>query len=168
VETIDIEMHNKVVLCDIDGVIADPRVFVQRYLTDNNRNWKEYFKHTLVMPVITEMVNLINSLMLADRVVIFHTGRPQSNYNDTLAYLRLCFPNYPELEKRIIMRQAIDSRPTSKIKLDNCARYHPVLVFEDEPEAVMLMHRNGYKVVQVHGYRFDGTPQKDMIPESVK
>jgi len=150
------------VLCDIDGCVVDPCEYVRRYLSGPVKNWKGYYKQTLSMPAIPQIIVLLNGLSQMGENIIFHTGRNESNRSDTLVWLntQLAFAVYTS---RVLMRRNGDRTPASLLKLANCQRLHPQLVIEDEPETVELLRKHRFVVLQVHGYRVDAT--QDNIPE---
>ncbi len=143
-----------IVGCDIDGVLADVRGYV--YLLPD---WDEYFKHTLEFSPIQEMVLLVGSLIQAMHTVVFITGRPKSNEDDTLFWLIKHIPSLRPSELR--MRQNDDFRQSLDIKLEVLREIRPSLMIEDEPRAVEAMRLENFTVLQVHGYRYSG---EDNIP----
>lgn len=152
------------VLCDIDGVIVDPCKYVQEYLHKDNRwDWEEYFKHTSEMPPIPHMIVIVNDLLWnVQNEVIFVTGRPESNRSLTRDWL-LSHLEFLAFEPNLIMRQPNDTkRATVELKLDACYQHLPDLVIEDEPKAVERISKEGFKVLQVYGYRATG--DKDYTP----
>ena len=150
-----------IVVCDIDGCIADPCELVKKYLLDGSKwDWTEYYKHTLEILPIPSTILLLRSLVKHSiwTHLYFVTGRPFSDRGATAQWL-----DNQDLRNNSILytREAEDNRPTSILKLEKCRLLKPDLVIEDEPEAVNLLKENGFKVLQVHGYRItekDGTP----------
>lgn len=134
------------VCCDIDGVLADIRGFY--YILPD---WDEYYKHTLDLPGIQEVITLIDSLILGGHEVVFVTGRPLSIKPDTILWLMRNIPNLDLVE--IKMRPDGDFRPSIDIKMEIVGELKPSLVIEDEPGAVKAMKTEGFTVLQVHGYR---------------
>jgi hypothetical protein len=141
------------VLCDIDGVLADPAKEVVEYLHKNDRwDWDEYYKHTLELPPIPFMIAIVKQL-LSDTAneVIFVTGRPESNRELTTTWLRNALG---QNSFQLLMRKTGDwERPNWELKLEECLRLVPDLVIEDEPRAVVSLMNAGFKILQVHGYR---------------
>ena len=146
-----------IVGCDIDGVLADVRGYV--YLLPD---WDEYFKHTLEFSPIPEMVLLVGSLIQAMHTVVFITGRPKSNENDTVSWLTRHIPSLRLSELR--MRQNDDSRQSVDIKLEVIREIRPSLMLEDEPRAVEAIRAEGFTVLQVHGYRYSGEDNVPFMP----
>lgn len=147
-------MNEVIVICDIDGVLADIRGF-HHILPD----WEEYYKHILEFPTIPEVVMLVDSLILGGHRVVFLTGRPLSTNPDTLLWLTRSVPNLDTIEVK--MRQEGDFRPTIDIKLEVIRELRPSLVIEDEPKAVKVLKDEGFTVLQVHGYR---ATEEDYVP----
>ncbi len=149
------------IACDIDGVLADVRYYIYNYLL-TNRDWDTYFTHTLSFPEITPMVLLVDSLLdVPSNEVYFVTGRPESNRELTEKWLKDVLPNYCKSAK-LLMRPNGDRSRASKIKLDWFRQLQPSLIIDDDPEVVETVTRNGFVVMQVHGYRATNT---DMVPE---
>jgi len=141
------------VLCDIDGVLADPANAVIEYLhKDSKWDWDEYYKHTLELPPIQSMISIVTYLLNdAANEVIFVTGRPESNRELTTIWLcNALGRNFLQL----FMRKTGDwERPNWELKLEACWNLLPDLVIEDEPRAIERLTNAGFKVLQVHGYR---------------
>ncbi len=143
-----------IVGCDIDGVLTDVKDFYH-ILPD----WDEYYKHTLELPAIPEVVMLVNSLLLGGHKVVFITGRPLSTEQATKLWLRKNIPSLHHPDVR--MRENMDFRPTVDIKLEVVRELKPSLMIEDEPKAVEAMTAEGFTVLQVHGYRLS---YEDSVP----
>lgn len=151
------------ILCDIDGVIADPCEYVKKYLLSTPPNWTEYFMYTGAFPIIPGVVELVRGMLRDGHLVVFHTGRPESNREATRAYMLRYLPELQELVGRLRMRPDGNRSPSAQLKLANCRMYGPALVIEDEPAAVQLLSKAGYTVLQVCGHRFDGS--EDRVPD---
>ncbi len=143
------------VIFDIDGVLADVRKFVVEYLP---HDWKEYFSHTEEFPCILPMVALLCSLQSKPyHEVYLVTGRPESNREATEKWLRKNSLAYGTL----LMRSNGDSRPTCEVKIQWYREIRPDLIIDDDPAVVEIATKEGFKVLQVHGYR---ATLNDMIP----
>ncbi len=152
-----------IVVCDIDGVIADPAEFVEKYLPRNGkRNWKEYFEHTMDIPIILPMQELINLLIFEDVAVHFITGRPESNRELTERWLVNNLPSLTAENLKLFMRADGDRRPSCYVKLDFCYSIHPTIVFDDEPETCEVLSDCGLTVLKVCGHR--DNDRTDRIP----
>ena len=145
---------NMIVGCDIDGVLADVSDY-HHILPD----WDEFYKHTLELPVIPEMAELVGDLLRTGNVVVFITGRPSSIRRATTLWLKRNIPNLHHVE--IKMRQDGDFRPSINLKLEALRELRPSIMIEDEPKAVEAIRAEGFTVLQVHGYR---VTMEDLIP----
>lgn len=152
------------VLCDIDGCVVDPCEYVRRYLSGPVKNWKGYYKHTLEMPPIPQVVTLLNGLVWVGTQVVFHTGRNESNRRDTKQSLNACLA-FSVVDAQLLMRRDGDRSLPAILKLANCMQFKPDLVIEDEPETVELLKKHRYTVLQVHGHRMHDNDNRDNIPE---
>jgi len=155
------------VACDIDGVLADVREHVEKYLLKGN-DWRTYFKHTSGFPTIREIGRLVSSLYLQFWDVYFVTGRPESNRGSTEDWLSktilpgLWFP----YSLKLLMRPEGDVRATSDIKMEWFRKICPDLVIDDDPKLIQIATGEGFVVLQVHGFR---CTDRDQVPfEEVK
>ena len=149
------------IVCDIDGVIANPCDLVREHLLEDNKwNWEEYYKHTLEIPSIPSILGVINALSENGNFIHFSTGRPEIDRAPTEIWLRKYF-SYSDGQSLLFMRPKGDTRPSIERKLEVCRDIKPDLVIEDEPGAVERLTSEGYIVLQVHGYRIT---EKDGIP----
>lgn len=147
------------ICCDIDGVLADVRPFVEEYLIEKN-DWNEYFKHTEEFKPIPAIKTLLHSLRFFDyNEVVLVTGRPESNRKQTANWARDCLgllPNY-----RLHMRKDGDFRHTHEIKMEWFRELKPDLIIDDDPLVVEAATKEGFIVLQVHGFRIT---DNDMTP----
>lgn len=151
------------ICCDIDGVLADVRPFVQKYLLDKS-DWKEYFSHTLEFAPIKSGFALIDTL-LYDHKVELVSGRPESNRSLTRKWLSRYLETTQATQTVLHLRKDSDHRSTSDIKLEWFKKIRPSLVIDDDPAVVEVATREGFVVLQVHGYRITNT---DMVPTNYK
>ncbi len=152
------------VLCDIDGVIADPCNLVKKYLLSRPKNWEEFYEHTHEVPEIKEVIELVMSLYRSGHWICFCTGRPERVREQTNKYLLVKIPILASGTYTLRMRKNRDHRPSYLLKLEACTRYQPNLVLEDEPETVKRLSSAGYCVLQVHGHRVE-TTKTDLVPD---
>lgn len=144
------------VVCDIDGVLAD----VRPYLHLLPHNWEEFFKHTHEFQKIPQNVMLVQSLLNDNHSIYFITGRPESNREQTRAWLEHNVVTVFN-DSWLIMRKNCDDRPSYEFKMQHYNRIKPSLIIDDEPDLVKYATENGFCVLQVHGYRegkSDGIP----------
>ena len=93
---------SKIVLCDIDGTIAnnDHR---QHYL-EGKKDWDGFFSALINDEPIYKIINQINELHSAGKKIIFFTGRPEKYKNLTIKWLS----QYFDFKIEIIMRKNND------------------------------------------------------------
>lgn len=142
------------ICCDIDGVLADVRPYVEKYLP---HNWKTYFSHTHAFQAIEPLFALLYSLQEQAHDITLVTGRPESNRNLTERWLK----DYYGFPLPILMRKDTDHRSTCEIKLEWFRWIRPDLIIDDEPTVVKTATDEGFVVLQVHGFR---CTEKDSIP----
>jgi len=145
------------VCCDIDGVLADVRYYVKKYLL---HDWGGYFGCTLQFPTIPSMNELIQRF--GEDEIYLVTGRPESNrwLTETWLTLKMPFPNPAWILR---MRKDEDHRPGYQIKMEWYREIHPTLVIDDDPEVIEAASKEGFVVLQVHGYRITTI---DMVPDT--
>jgi len=143
------------VMCDIDGCVADVREIVAKYLPD----WEEYYRHQMDCLPIPSVVRLIGSLVEGGTEVIFVTGRPICVRADTAWWLRF---HVTFGYKQLLMRDRDFVGSTQDLKLQWFHEYHPQLIVDDDPSVVKLATLEGFVVLQVHGYRWSGS--RDYAP----
>ncbi len=145
------------ICCDIDGVLADVREYVTKYLP---HDWKTYFTRTAEFPAIVPMQSLIQILKYSFTCDLrFVTGRPESNRNATTRWLLNVLGYDPH--ESLLMRSDNDLRSTCEIKMQWFRELKPALVIDDDPAIVKAATKEGFVVLQVHGFRLT---EEDMIP----
>ena len=151
-----------IICCDIDGVLADVRPYVTKYLP---HDWKTYFTHTEEFTVISPLHRVCVDLYSKGfDEIYFVTGRPESNRNATRKWLdRRILPGALfYYDGHILMRPNSDHRPTCEIKMEWFRELKPDLIIDDDPEVVKAATEEGFIVLQVHGFR---TTSEDAIPK---
>lgn len=146
------------VMCDVDGCVADVRELISHYLPD----WKEYFRHQRECLPITSGATLIRGLACIGSEIIFATGRPESTRQDTEWWLKTYVAS---IYKMLLMRPHGFVGSTQDLKLQWLRKYLPDLIVEDDPTMVALANASGFKVLQVHGYRWSGV--RDYSPDEL-
>ena len=147
------------VIFDIDGVLADVRKFVVECLP---HDWKEYFSHTEEFPCVLPLVALLCSLQSKPyHKVYLATGRPESNRVATENWLRKELPACRVPSHLLMMRRNNDSRTTCEIKMQWFRDIRPDLIVDDDPEVAEAATKEGFVVLQVHGFR---ATKNDWIP----
>ena len=94
----------KIILCDIDGTIADNSH--RQFLLKNNNNWDKFFlemKNDLpIYPVINKVIDEFRD----GKEIIFLTGRPSNYEKETNEWLK----KYFTFEYKLVMRRENDRR----------------------------------------------------------
>jgi uncharacterized HAD superfamily protein len=149
-----------IILCDIDGVIADVRKYVNKYLP---HDWKTYLAHTSKFEPVDSLATAVRTLHLVSTLHI-GTSRPESNREATkqwlskYVFLDLHFP----YASRLHMRRDGDIRHGHVIKMEWLRTLNPDFVIDDDPEMVKAARKAGVIVLQVHGLR---ATAKDDVPK---
>lgn len=129
------------VMCDIDGCVADVHDIFIKYMPD----WDEYFSHMDEPIPIEPVIQLLKGLN-----PIFYTGRPDTNRRITSEWLHI----HDCPHQGLLMRSAPETRSTQEVKLAWFKEYNPSLIIDDDPTVVELAREAGFTVLQVHGYRW--------------
>ena len=148
-----------IICCDIDGVLADVREYVVKYLP---HDWKTFFSHTPDAAIVPAMRTMIRAMHLSSELY-FVTGRPESNREQTVRWLaeEVMYSVYFSYSTRLLMRPNNDSRLTCEIKMEWFRELRPDLVIDDDPAVVKAATKAGFIVLQVHGFRIT---DEDMVP----
>lgn len=140
-------------LCDIDGVLADVRHLLP-LIQGKDKNFDEYYSRigeAVYMPDLYQFVGLGFS---GHRFYI--TGRNQSCRHETLNWLQQ--NDLWHEDDRLYMRLNHDHRPAHKVKNDvvNAIKqefdleHMTVLAIDDDPEVCEMYKSHGFSVLQVH------------------
>ena len=105
------------------------------------------------------MVAMMQGIISLGCKVIYVTGRPERVREETEQWLLDKGLGYWEnslykIGLRLFMNKKSGSIPTRDFKLDLYKYLQPDLIIEDEPQSVRLFKKAGFKVLQVHGYRW--------------
>jgi len=140
-----------ILMCDIDGCVADVRDVIKKYLQGKS-DWDEYFKHQGECLPIPWIIDLVKLCLAKGYEVIFFTGRPERVQDDTIAFLQ---SNVTKYNARLLMRPDNYKGPTQNLKIKWFSKYKPYLIIEDDPAVVKIAVAAGFRVLQVHGYRYN-------------
>ena len=127
---------SKIVLCDIDGTIAnnDHR---QHYL-EGKKDWDGFFSELIndepIFPIINKVIEEYN----AGKEIVFLTGRPEKYRNVTTEWLK----RYFDFEIKLLMRKKNDRRDKLIIKeelLEEQFRYDEIkLIIDNDKELIKM------------------------------
>ena len=127
---------SKIVLCDIDGTIAnnDHR---QHYL-EGKKDWDGFFSELINDEPIFSIINKVIEEYNAGKEIVFLTGRPERYRYNTTLWLK----KYFNFELKILMRKNKDHRNKLIIKREIFELNFDVkdifLIFENDDELVQL------------------------------
>lgn len=139
--------QGSVVLCDIDGTIADiehRRHFVQ-VPEGEKKDWKGFFGAMDKDAVRKDVQKILIDKYNEGKTIIFMSARPD-NYKDvTLKWLE---DNHLTFAYTVIMRQASDKRPDTDVKRDMINAHFPDkgvidAIIDDRPSVLRLWHEMG-------------------------
>lgn len=141
---------DSVVLCDIDGTIADI-THRRKYVLGDKKDWKGFYSEMDKDAVRKDISKQIIDLYNQGKTIIYVSGRPDTYRDLTIDWLQ---KNFMSFGFTIIMRPGNDSREDSIIKKEILDRYFPdksVIhkVFDDRPRVIRMWKENGLDVVDV-------------------
>ena len=149
------ETGEDIIVCDLDGTIADCSHRVKKYLNqpsgvlgEKYNNWLGFFSEIGEDSFIAETWNQVAEMAQVERAdIIYVTARPEDYREDTmkwLAYQRI----YPTV---LLMRASGDRRPDDQVKESiynsYLKQYNVVAVFDDRPTVIRMWEKNGLKVI---------------------
>lgn len=102
----------KIILCDIDGTIAD-NTHRQHYLK-SKKDWVSFFMHLDKDKPICSSIDKINSEYYAGKTIVFLTGRPELYREKTEEWLSRFF----NMDLIVIMRSDNDRKNKIDCKLE--------------------------------------------------
>lgn len=138
----------KVVICDLDGTIADITHRLQ-YVKEEPKDWKKFFSlihndelRRWVADQVEKTLNEHNAKL------IYVSARPETYREESERWLELNWAPYYEL---LIMRGENDKREDSLIKAEIYEKYlrnlDIVAVFDDRPRVIRMWKEKGLNVV---------------------
>lgn len=136
---------NKIIICDIDGTIANLEHRLH-FIKDGNRDWDSFYEEMVNDEPITDVMQKVAEHNLP---IILVSGRPGNYRQLTEAWLS---DNLTFGYEHLLMRPAGDYRQDDIIKEEiytKCIEpYHDVeLVYDDRPRVIRMWERLGLKVV---------------------
>lgn len=151
-----------VVLCDIDGTVAD--LNHRRHLSrpGPEKNWDEFFRLAPLDAPIHSTIDSVKKLAAEGKTIIFVSARPERCRKDTEAWLAeqglVDAHAYPWQEDEdatpyfaLLMRADGDSRDDVLTKQEILDRYLKkewvCVVFDDRPKVIRMWRENGLDVI---------------------
>jgi len=149
IKKISLPGKKKIVICDIDGTLADVSHRVH-YINGNKKNWTKFFD-SMVHDTKRENTAQLLDLTYKDHPVVLVTGRPETHREQTEKWLEDNNINYYKL----IMRDSNDWRPDYIVKEEILKSYFNIddieMVIDDRKSVISMWRRNGLKVINVGG-----------------
>jgi predicted kinase len=137
-----------IVLCDIDGTLADGR-HREHFVQGEKKDWDSYYSLLQDDLPIDAVVRWVRELH-RDHTVCLVSGRPDTYQLKTMIWLMLHSIPY----HWIFMRSGSDRRDDTIIKqevLSKMPRECIAFVIDDRPKVVRMWRENGLKVFPVRG-----------------
>lgn len=161
--------QKSVVLCDIDGTIADTTHrlhYVNKEAHDKwveamkpedrpteewKKDWKGFFSEMEMDPVRKDIQAMLIALYNEGYTIIFMSARPENYREATLRWLQAHFLTFAYT---LIMRREGDKRPDTEAKKDMLEQHFPDkgvihTIFDDRPSVIRLWKEMGLNVVDV-------------------
>ena len=138
---------SKIVLCDIDGTIAnnDHR---QHYL-GGKKDWEGFFSELINDKPISKIIKKIKAHHSSGKEIIFLTGRPEKYRYSTSLWLKENF----EFEFRLLMRKNNDYRNKLLIKNeifeDNFSKHSIYCIYDNDEDLIKLWKDKGINSILV-------------------
>ncbi len=147
-----VQFGSKVVICDIDGTIADTKHrahFVQR--PKGEKDWLGFFANMEYDPVREDVRKMLIDYYNQGFAIVFMSGRPDNYKQQTLEWLEKHILTFAFT---VMMRRASDSRDDTIVKKEMLDTYFPDkskihCVIDDRPSVIRMWRENGLEVIDV-------------------
>lgn len=145
-----------VVLCDIDGTIADPTHRLE-HVKKEKKDWKTFFSLMHLDAPRQDVWNrVINSAENNEAYIILISARPERYRKVTEDWL---IEHKMTEFVHLLMRPTTDHREDTLVKSDMCDRFlhsaNIVEIFDDRPSVIRMWRERGFNVTDVgQGYEF--------------
>lgn len=146
-----IEWPNKpIVICDIDGTIADGHKR-ERWVTNvEKKDWRSYYAELSTDEPIEFVINMVIALS-EDYTICLVSGRPDTYQSETMSWLMEHQVPYDYL----FMRSGGDKRSDVEVKqqiLDHLPKEKILVAFDDRPSVIEgVWRKNNVRVIPVRG-----------------
>ena len=142
----------KVILCDIDGTLANPEHRLALIAT-RPKNWKGFFDASIDDPVYEDIAWLVKNLKATGNTILIVTARPENNREITEKWLHEK-AGLKGVYTKMYMREAGDYRDDSIVKeeiLQNIMNdgYAPYMVLDDRDRVCAMWRKLGIRCLQV-------------------
>ncbi len=142
---------DNVIICDIDGTVADLTHRLHHVKDKDPKDWKTFFQEMGFDSLIKETQNLLIDFYSRGKTIIFVTGRPEDYREMTENWID---QNGLGFAFTVIMRRKGDKRPDDEVKEQILNTYFPdrsVIhkVIDDRPSVIRMWERNGLDIINV-------------------
>lgn len=148
-----IESNAKVVICDIDGTIADTshRTHFVKKPEGEKKDWKGFFEAMDQDPVRENVRTMLIDYYNKGFTIVFMSGRPDNYKERTLAWLE---KNKLTFAFTLMMRRAYDKREDTEVKKQMLNTYFTDkknihVVIDDRPSVIRMWKEEGLDVIDV-------------------
>jgi predicted kinase len=148
-----IELPPGIVICDIDGTIADitHRLHFVKKPEGEKKDWHGFFEAMDQDSVRQDVQKMLVDYYNKGQTIIFMSGRPDTYKERTLAWLE---KNHLTFAFTLIMRRADDKRDDTEVKKQMLDTYFPDkskihTVIDDRPSVIRMWKENGLNVLDV-------------------
>ena len=139
---------SKIVLCDIDGTIANNDH--RQHFLEGKKDWEGFFSELIndepIFPIINKVIEQYN----AGKEIVFLTGRPERYRNVTTEWLK----RYFDFEIKLLMRKNKDHKNKLIIKREifelNFNVKDIFLIFENDKELIAMWEDIGANIFDVN------------------
>ena len=145
--------EDSVVLCDIDGTIADTthRLHYVDKPEGEKKDWKGFFSEMHLDPVRRDVGRMLIDYYNKGKTIIFLSARPEDYKEITLKWLQ---DNLLSFAYTLIMRPRNDKRPDTEVKADMLDMYFPDksvihAILDDRPSIINVWKEKGLNVIDV-------------------
>lgn len=143
-------MKPKIMICDIDGVLANEQARREKYLKQEPKNYDGYYENVSDDGHISHLWHF-----LTGKNIIFITGRRESCRKQTLAWLDKR-PYLKAKSQNLYMRPNHDFRPAVDLKeihlIQILQEYDVTLAIDDNQEICEMYNRYGIPTLHCHFY----------------
>lgn len=141
--------YTKIVVCDIDGTVADLSHRLQ-YAKGDTKDWKKFFSLLSADTPRTEVYESARKLAEeTGAALVFVSARPEDYRTETEQWLR----DNGMIYDNLLMRRKGDKRQDTDVKSDIYNRYLKqydiVRVFDDRPSVIRMWREKGLEVEDV-------------------
>lgn len=158
---LDYMKDEKVIICDIDGTVADLS-HRKHFIEQKPKDWNSFYDCVSDDEPRNEIIDQVIRLReQEDATVIFVSGRPERTRQDTLDWLnRSCYNSEDWLldvdnvyKTILLMRQDHDKREDTIVKAEIYDRFlkqmNIIAVFDDRPSVIRMWRSLGLNVIDV-------------------